>query len=105
MQLTTVHKPHAEVTRTLALTDIVNRNNARVIQAGGRFCFQAKTPQVRFRCPMAHPYDLKRDGAIKAFLPGAINHALSATTDFFQQFVVPKVGKGFCRTRIAIRGP
>jgi len=34
-----------------------------------------------------------------ASLPGAINYALSTTTDLLEQFVVTKVGKRLCRTR------
>ena len=37
--------------------------------------------------------------AVETFLPGAINYALSTTTDLLEQFVVTKVGKRLCQTR------
>ena len=41
--------------------------------------------------PLAQSDHLERDGAIKAFLPGAINDSLAAAADLFEQLVIPKI--------------
>jgi hypothetical protein len=43
---------HAEVARAITLADLVDRNNTGVLQTGGRLCFETKTLQVRFACPL-----------------------------------------------------
>jgi hypothetical protein len=48
---------HAEVTSALALTNFVNWNDARMIEAGGSFRFQAKALEVRLRGPLAKAND------------------------------------------------
>jgi hypothetical protein len=82
---------HAEVALTIPLTNLVNRNNAWVFEPGSSFRFAAKALQVRFGGPRAKADHFERDGAIKTFLMGAINYALTASADFLQQFVVAKV--------------
>ena len=44
--------------------------------------------------------DFECDGAIETFLSRAINYALTAATDFLQQFVVAKVSKHSCATAL-----
>src|SRR6266496_5118509 len=48
---------------------------------------------------MAEANDLECQCAVETFLPGAINHTLTAATDLLQQFIVAKVGQRLCRTR------
>ena len=64
-----------------------------MIEAGGRFRFPAKTLHVRFACPLAICNDFKCDCAVETFLTGAVNHALAAPTDFFQQFVITELDR------------
>jgi hypothetical protein len=52
-----------------------------------------------FGRPRPQPYDFKRDRSIETFLVGAINHALPAPANFFQQFVIAKISKHFCWSR------
>ncbi len=54
---------------------------------------------MRLRRPMSQTDYFERYCAVETFLPGAINYALSTTTDLLEQFVVTKVGKRLCRTR------
>src|SRR6266566_3122337 len=82
---------HAEIARAVALADFVDRNNLRMFQTRCCLRFVPKTLQVRRARPLAEPDHLERDGAIKAFLPRAINHALSAATNLFEQLVVAKL--------------
>ncbi len=70
-----------------------------MFEAGSSFRFPAKALQVRFGGPGAEADHLKCDSTIETFLMGAINHPLTATADFFQQFVVAKVPQHFCRAR------
>src|SRR5437660_11626984 len=90
---------HAEVAGAIALADFVNGDNAWMLQAGGGFRFAAESLQVRFRGPMTEADNLERDCAIQTFLPGAIDYALTAASDFFQQFVIAKITKHFSQAR------
>ena len=71
-------------------------NDAWMFEAGSSFRFPAKALQMRFGRPRAQANYFERYGAIETFLMGAINHALTASTDFLQQFVVAKVCQHFC---------
>ena len=82
---------HAEIAGAIALVHLVDRDNARVIEACRSFCFQTKAPDVRFARPLAESNDFQRDCAVETFLPGAKYHTLTAATDFFQQLVVAQV--------------
>ena len=53
IELATVHESHAEVTGAVALPDFVNRDDARMVQAGSGFRFAAEALQMRFRGPMS----------------------------------------------------
>ena len=96
IKLTAFDELHAEVALSIALAHFIDGNNAWMFEAGGGFGFPAKTLQVRFGGPGAKANHFKRDSAIETFLMSAINHALTASADFLQQFVVAKVAKYFC---------
>src|SRR5205823_896365 len=85
---------HAEVTRTIALTDFVNRNDLRMLQARGRFRFVPETFKMWRARPVAETDHFQRDRSIQAFLPGSVNHALSAASDLLQQLIVAKLRHG-----------
>ena len=99
IKLTAFDELHAEVARAIALADFVDGNDTGMIEAGSGFRFPTKTLQMRFGSPMAEANHFERDGAIETFLPRAINHALAATTDYLQQFVIAKIGERLCRSR------
>src|SRR5262245_3881804 len=82
---------HTEVVRAVAFTDFVDRNDPRMIELCGGFCFPAEALQVRVGCPLANANDLYRDRAIETLLPGAKYYALTTPADFLQQFVVAKL--------------
>src|SRR5438128_497551 len=71
-----------------------------MLQACCRFRFQTKTFEVRFRGPLAKPDDLQCNGAIETFLARPKDHALTAASDFLQQFVIAKFGHRFDPIRI-----
>ena len=48
---------------------------------------------MRLRRPTSESDYFQRDGAIKTFLPGPINHRLTASTDLLQQLVIIEIGK------------
>jgi len=62
-----------------------------MLETGGRFRFLAKSSQVRRARKMSEADHLQRDGAIQTFLSRAINDALPAASDFFEQLVIAKV--------------
>src|SRR5262249_20200689 len=47
IQLSAFDELHAEVTRPVALADVVDWNDPGMLQTRRGFCFKAKTPQVR----------------------------------------------------------
>src|SRR5262249_47215365 len=98
IKLAALDELHAEVTLTVALADLVNGNNPWMFEAGSSFCLAAKALHMRFGGPRAQPDDFKRDSAIETFLASAINYALTAPTNFLQQFVVAKVCQQFSRS-------
>src|SRR5262249_47994791 len=100
VELPAFDKLHAEVTGTIQLTHFVNRNDARIFQAGGRFRFPAKAFQMRFSSPGAQTDHFERDGAIKTLLIGAINYALTTASNFLQQRVFSEV----CQHSDRLRG-
>ena len=55
-----------------------------MIQAGRGFRFPAKTLQMRVGSPMSQANHFESNGAAETFLPRAIDHALSAATDYLQ---------------------
>src|SRR5438128_3194689 len=69
-----------------------------MVEAGSGFCFATESLQMCLRGPMSQTDYFESYGAVETFLPGAINYALSTTTDLLEQFVVTKVGKRLCRT-------
>src|SRR5437870_6618686 len=90
---------HAALAGAIALADFVNGDNAWMLKTGGGFRFTTESLQVRFRGPMTEADDLERDCAIQTFLPGAIDYALTAASDFFQQFVIAKISQHFSQAR------
>src|SRR5439155_21303590 len=77
-----------EAARANAYTALINWKNAGIVQAGGRFRSATESFHVRFRGPMTQGDNLECDDAIETFLPGTVNHALAAPTDFFQWLVI-----------------
>jgi VPDSG-CTERM motif len=88
IELSAVDEIHAEVAATFALPDFMNWHDKWMVEAGSRFRFSTKALQMRFCSPRTQAYDFERNGAIETFLMGAINYALSAAANFFQQLVV-----------------
>ena len=77
----------------------------RMLQTGGRFRFAPEAFQVRLGRPMAEANDLQRDCAVQTFLPRAIDHALTAATDFLEQFVITKLSQHLGRARRFLSTP
>jgi hypothetical protein len=57
VKLTAFNKLHAEVALAIALAYLIDRHDARVIEARGGFCFSSKTLQVRLRGPLSKTDD------------------------------------------------
>ena len=91
IELTAFLEFHAEVAGPVALADFVDRDDPRMLQRCGRLGFAAKSFQVGLTRPMAEANNLKRDEAVETFLARAIDDALTATTDFLEQFVIAKL--------------
>jgi hypothetical protein len=57
-------KLHAEIVLALVLVNLVDRDDVRVIEVGGRFGFGAKTLHVLWRGKLACENHLQRDDTI-----------------------------------------
>jgi hypothetical protein len=57
IKLAAFDESHAEVALTVALADLVDGHNARMIEAGSSFGFQTKAFEVGFRGPLAKTDD------------------------------------------------
>src|SRR6202043_1212366 len=97
VELTTLYEFHAEIAGAVAFADLINRNNSGMLQTCRCLCFLAKSSQMRSARPSTEPDRFKGNGSIQTFLPGKINYTLSATTDLFEQFIVPKFHLGPAR--------
>jgi hypothetical protein len=53
VKLTAFNKLHAEVALTIALAYLIDRHDARVIEARRGFCFRSKPLEVRLRGPLS----------------------------------------------------
>src|SRR5436190_21962498 len=84
IELAALHQSHAEVTGAVPLSDFVNRDDARMVQAGGSFRFHAKALYVCFCCPVSEANHLERHNPVQTFLSCPINDALAAASDFLE---------------------
>ena len=80
----------------MALADLVNRDNAWMLEAGSSFRLPAKSLHVQFCRPSSQTNYFERNGAIEAFLPRPINYALTTPANFLQQLVVAEFGWHLC---------
>jgi hypothetical protein len=96
VELASFDKSHAEVACAIALADLVDGNDLRMIELRRGFRFPAKAFQMGVGCPLTDANDLYRDGAVETPLPGAEYYALTAPTDFLQQFVITKLSEQLC---------
>jgi hypothetical protein len=81
-------KLHAEIARAITLAHFLDRNDGGMIQAGGSFRFPTEALHVRFARPLTEANDSQRHCAVQTFLASTKYHALTAATDFLQQFVI-----------------
>jgi hypothetical protein len=84
IELAALHESHAEVTGAVALPDFVNRDDARMVQAGGGFCFETKAFHVCFCRPVRETNHFERHNPVQTFLPCPINYALATASDFLE---------------------
>jgi len=84
IELAAIHESHAEVTGAIPLADLIDGDNARMIEAGGGFRFQTKALKMRFGRPLTKTDHFQRHCAVKTFLPRAKHYSLTASANFFQ---------------------
>src|SRR5439155_22662218 len=96
VELAAFDKFHAEIALGVALADLVDGNNAWMLEACGGFCFPPKALEMCFGGPGAKADYLQRDRAIETFLMRAVHNALTAPANFFQQFVIAEVSQYPC---------
>ena len=84
IELAAFDKFHAEVAGAIALPDFVNRNNTWMLEAGGSFCLQTETLEMRFGGPLAKTDNFESNCAVETFLPRAKHYSLTASPNFFQ---------------------
>ena len=84
IELAALNESHAEVAGAVALSDFVNRDDARMVQAGRGFCFEPKALHMCFCCPVSETNHFERHNPVQTFLPCPINHALATASDFLE---------------------
>src|SRR5258708_14956117 len=84
IELAALHQSHAEVTGTVALSDFVNRDDARMVQASGGFGFETKALHVCFCCPVSETNHFERHNPVQTFFSCPINHPLATASDFLE---------------------
>ena len=87
-QVLPLHILHREVMLPRFLADFVNRNDVRMLEAGGCLRFHAEALDERLAGQFAEEQQLDRDDPVQAFLPRLIDDPHPAPRDFFEQFVV-----------------
>src|ERR1043166_4974973 len=70
------------------LTDLVDRQNVRMIEARCRFRFASKSLERFTRIGMVGPNSFKRHDPAGMSLPRAVNDAHPAAPDLFQYLVI-----------------
>src|SRR5437867_9207147 len=86
----TLDKPHNEKRIRLVFAYFINRDDVRMIEFGGSFCFAAKAGQHcgRGQVPKAdHLYGHK---PIEGALASPIDHPHPSASDSFQDFIIPE---------------
>src|SRR5437762_5245217 len=74
IELAAIHQSHAEVTDAVALSDFVNRDDARMVQPGGGFCFETKAFHVCFCRPVSETNHFERYNPLQTFLSRSEEH-------------------------------
>ncbi len=82
---------HGEIMLSLVLADLKDRNNPRVVEAGGGFRFGVEAFDVDLLGELAGQDHLHGDRPIEADLPGVEDDAHSAARDLADQLVVTEV--------------
>src|SRR6266511_6140528 len=73
---------HAEIAGAVTLSDLIDGNDAGMIETGCRFGFEVETLQVSFGRPRTKADDFQRDRAIEALLSRSVNNSLPAAAHF-----------------------
>ena len=79
---------HTQERLALMLTNFVNGDDVRMVEAGGGFRFAHESLHLGLAGEQAGQQHLERDGTVEADLPGAIDNAHAAAGEFAEQFVV-----------------
>src|SRR5438128_8801876 len=64
IELSPLDEVHAEVAAALALADVVNWDNAWMVQTCRSLGFETESLEMRLRRPLAEPNDFYRDWAV-----------------------------------------
>src|SRR5215469_2199138 len=75
---------HTEIAGTVPLTDLVDGNDAGMIETRRRFSFQMEAFQMRFGRPLAEPEDFQRHRAVETLLSCSVHDALPTTAHFLE---------------------
>jgi hypothetical protein len=89
---------HGEVVLSLVLADLVNGDDVRVVELGGRLRLAAKSVHLVCGGELSGEDHLQRYDAVEAALPRFVDDAHAAAGDFLQQLVVAEIGDGAERT-------
>ena len=84
---------HREVVLTIVLAHLVDGHDVGVMQIGRRLGLRQEALQRGGIGQLARQNHFYRHNAVETHLPGLVDHAHSASSDFLQQLVIAEVAK------------
>src|SRR6266568_7617565 len=96
-QIGSLDQLHAQEALVVQCAEFVDRNNVRVIEFCGGFCFDLETLDGPSRGQMAVANHFERDESVEADLASAINHPHAAAGDLIENFVIAEEAGFGCR--------
>ena len=91
---------HAEVRTAINLTDLIQRDDVRVMELSSRFCLGAKPGQIHRRRQIATQHHLQGDDPVEALLPRLVHDSHATAPEFRQQLIVTTVAGQHARRAI-----
>ena len=91
------HEFHAEVVLAVVRADLVDRDDARVVEQGDGLGLVPEPAQLVVAGEQAGPDHLEGDGSIERDLAGLVDDAHAAAADFAADLVVAEVAHAACQ--------
>ncbi len=95
---------HREIGTALQMADLVHLDDIDVLDAGGQLGFAEEADSLRFGGKLAGENHLEGDQAVQATVPGLVNDAHAAASDFGEDLVIADPPRRGRRRRVVVGG-